>query len=95
MNYTNLIEEALQFKGIQLKEYQDIKGIPLTKEQLNNSLEQFLQYYHELHLNIFNNILSGPYLGIVSEPNKLGLRVIHILLPNHQTIQILYWWYTT
>lgn len=89
MNYISLIEEVLQSKGIQLKEYQDIKGIPLTKEQLNNSLEQFLQYYHELHLDISNNILSGPYLGIVSEPNKLRLKNILIFLPNHQTIQTL------
>ena len=87
MNYTSLIKEALQFKGIQLQEYQNTKGTPISEEELNNSLEQFLYYYHEIHLTLSNQILQGPYIGIISNPNKLK---INILLPHNLRIQILH-----
>lgn len=61
-----------------------------SEEELNNSLEQFLYYYHEIHLTLSNQILQGPYIGIISNPNQLKIKVIDILLPRNLRIQILH-----
>lgn len=90
MNYLNFIQKVLQSRNLTLQEYQNTKGTPISEEELNNSLEQFLHYYHEIHLTLSNQILQGPYIGIISNPKQLRIKVIDILLPHNQRIQILH-----
>lgn len=90
MNYLNFIQKVLQSRNLTLQGYQNTKGTPISKEELNNSLKQFLYYYHEIHLTLSNQILQGPYIGIISNPQLRKVKVINIRFPRNLRIQILY-----